>query len=174
MKNAPLTTKTRGVIAALAVIPLLALAACSSSGGSNTANPAPTDGVLTVGLLGDIGQPPDPDIYYANNGLAIVLNTYEGLVQYQNNVDTVKIAPRLATKWTVNKANTVYTFTLRSGVTFHDGTKFTSEAVKASFDRRNTVKGGAAYMTAGVASVATPDAQTAIVTLKAQIGRAHV
>lgn len=165
MKNAPLTTKTRGVIAALAVIPLLALAACSSSGGSNTANPAPTDGVLTVGLLGDIGQPPDPDIYYANNGLAIVLNTYEGLVQYQNNVDTVKIAPRLATKWTVNKANTVYTFTLRSGVTFHDGTKFTSEAVKASFDRRNTVKGGAAYMTAGIKSVATPDDLTAVVTL---------
>ena len=28
----------------------------------------PTDGTLTVGLLGDIGQPPDPDIYYANNG----------------------------------------------------------------------------------------------------------
>ena len=53
--------------------------------------------MLTVGLLGDIGQPPDPDIYYANNGLAIVLNAYEGLVQYKNNVDTVEIAPRLAT-----------------------------------------------------------------------------
>lgn len=161
------STTLRGVLAAAAVIPLLALAACSSSGTAAKANPAPTDGVLTVGLLGDIGQPPDPDIYYANNGLAIVLNAYEGLVQYKNDVDTVQIAPRLATSWTVNDANTVYTFHLRDGVTFHDGTPFTSAAVKTSFDRRNAVKGGAAYMTAGVQSVATPDAQTAVVTLKA-------
>ncbi len=168
MKNALRTPVTRGAVAVLAVTSLVALAACSSAGGgSSKANAAPTDGVLTVGLLGDIGQPPDPDVYYANNGLAIVLNTYEGLVQYANNVDTVKIAPRLATSWKVNAANTVYTFTLRKGVTFHDGTPFTSAAVKTSFDRRTAVKGGAAYMTAGIASVATPDDLTAVVTLKA-------
>ncbi len=165
MKNRK--TALRGIIAAAAVIPLLALAACSSSGAAAKANPAPTDGVLTVGLLGDIGQPPDPDVYYANNGLAIVLNTYEGLVQYKNDVDSVQIAPRLATSWTVNSANTVFTFHLRSGVTFHDGTPFTSAAVKTSFDRRTAVKGGAAYMTAGIQSVATPDELTAVVTLKA-------
>ncbi|WP_429419950.1 ABC transporter substrate-binding protein [Nocardia sp. GAS34] len=121
--------------------------------------------MLTVGLLGDIGQPPDPDIYYANNGNAIMLNVYEGLVQYQNNTDQVKIAPRLAESWTVSPDNTVYTFHLRHGVTFHDGTPFTAAAIKASFQRRAAVKGGAAYMVSGVTNVQTPDDYTAIVTL---------
>jgi len=161
-----LRRRTRIALVAAATLPLLALAACSS-GGTASANAAPTDGTLTVGLLGDIGQPPDPDIYYANNGLAIVLNTYEGLVQYKNDTDTVKIAPRLATSWDVSDDNTTYTFHLRKGVTFHDGTPFTSAAVKVAFDRRIAVKGGAAYMVEGVQSVATPDDLTAVVTLKA-------
>ncbi|RZS89711.1 peptide/nickel transport system substrate-binding protein [Motilibacter rhizosphaerae] len=156
----------------------LVLTACSGSSGTSsktastsaasTGASAPAGKTtLVVGLSGDIGQPPDPDVYYANNGLAIVLNAYEGLVQYKNDADTVQIAPRLATSWTVDKTHTVYTFTLRPGVTFHDGTPFTSAAVKASFDRRNAVKGGAAYMTAGVKSVDTSDPMKAVVTLDA-------
>ena len=166
---------------ALAAIPVLALAACASgtptsgasaakggggSAASSGGNPAPTDGVLTVGLLGDIGQPPDPDIYYANNGTAIMINAYEGLVQYKDDSSTVQIAPRLATSWTVSADKKTYTFHLRHGVTFHDGTPFTSAAVDVAFKRRITVKGGAAYMVQGVASVGTPDAYTAVVHLK--------
>jgi peptide/nickel transport system substrate-binding protein len=159
-----------GALAAVATV--LSVAACGggSSGGSTSSAGAqgkagPTDGVLTVGLLGDIGQPPDPDIYYANNGLAIVLNTYEGLVQYKNNVDDVEIAPRLATSWKVSADKKVYTFELRQGVTFHDGTPFTSAAVKVAFDRRIAVKGGAAYMVEGVKSVDSSDPLKAVITL---------
>ncbi|MCU1421345.1 MAG: extracellular solute-binding protein family 5 [Microbacteriaceae bacterium] len=159
--------RMRGLIAASALVPLLALAGCAANTAKTAAHPAPTDGVLTVGLLGDIGQPPDPDIYYANNGTALIINTYEGLVQYKNNVSDVQIAPRLATSWTVSPDKTVYTFKLRSGVTFHDGTPFTSAAVKVAFDRRIAVKGGAAYMVSGVKSVDTPDDLTAVVTLDA-------
>ena len=162
-----------GVTVAAVLAATMTLAACGSTtsstsagGGSSSGNAAPTDGKLTVGLLGDIGQPPDPDIYYANNGLAIVLNVYDGLVQYKNNVDTVTIAPRLATSWKVSSDKRVYTFNLRKGVTFHDGTPFTSAAIKPSFDRRIAVKGGAAYMVDVVKSVATPTPYTAIVTLK--------
>ena len=151
--------------AAVAVVFAVALTAIGCGGGAKS-SAGPKDGTLTVGLLGDIGQPPDPDIYYANNGLAIVLNAYEGLVQYKNNVDAVVIAPRLATSWTVSPDNRVFTFVLRDGVKFHDGTPFTSEAVKASFERRTAVKGGAAYMTAGVKSVDTTDPLKAVVTLK--------
>jgi len=148
----------------------LVLAGCSSGtptggGGGGGGGAAPTDGTLTVGLLGDIGQPPDPDIYYANNGTAIMINAYEGLVQYENNTDTVKIAPRLAEKWDVNPTNDVYTFHLRKGVTFHDGTPFTSAAVDVAFKRRIAVKGGAAYMVEAVKSVTTPDDYTAVITL---------
>jgi peptide/nickel transport system substrate-binding protein len=158
-----LTTRALAVGAALA----LALSGCSSGTPTSSGGGAgaPTDGVLTVGLLGDIGQPPDPDIYYANNGTALMINAYEGLVQYQNNTDTVKIAPRLAESWEVNPTNDVYTFHLRRGVTFHDGTPFTSRAVDVAFQRRIKVKGGAAYMVSGVKSVATPDDHTAVITL---------
>lgn len=159
----------KGIVAACAATTLV-LAGCSSGtptggGGGGGGGAAPTDGTLTVGLLGDIGQPPDPDIYYANNGTAIMINAYEGLVQYANNTDTVKIAPRLAEKWDVNPTNDVYTFHLRKGVTFHDGTPFTSAAVDVAFKRRIAVKGGAAYMVEAVKSVTTPDDYTAVITL---------
>jgi peptide/nickel transport system substrate-binding protein len=157
-----------GFVAACAATTLV-VAGCSSgtptgSGGGGGAA-APTNGTLTVGLLGDIGQPPDPDIYYANNGTAIMINAYEGLVQYKNNTDAVDIAPRLAETWDVNPTHDVYTFHLRKGVTFHDGTPFTSAAVDVAFKRRIAVKGGAAYMVEAVKSVATPDDFTAVVTL---------
>ncbi len=112
------------------------------------ASPAPRpNGVLTVGLLGDIGQPPDPDIYYANNGTAIMINAYEGLVQYKNDTDAVKIAPRLADVVGREQHQRPSTrSTSGTGVTFHDGTPFTSAAVDVAFKRRIAVKGGAAYM----------------------------
>lgn len=158
-----------GFVAACAAMTLV-IAGCSSGtptggGGGGGGASAPTDGTLTVGLLGDIGQPPDPDIYYANNGTAIMINAYEGLVQYKNNTDTVEIAPRLAESWDVNPTNDVYTFHLRKGVTFHDGTPFTSAAVDVAFKRRIAVKGGASYMVEAVKSVATPDDHTAVITL---------
>ncbi|NEN07282.1 ABC transporter substrate-binding protein [Diaminobutyricibacter tongyongensis] len=164
----PLVKKSVGaLVAALAVTTMITLTACSAGTAQQKANPAPNDGTLTVGLLNDIGQPPDPDVYYANNGLAIVLNAYEGLVQYKNDAESGILAPRLAESWTVSKDNTVYTFKLRPGVKFHDGTPFTSEAVKVSFARRLSINGGAAYMVQGIKSVATPDPLTAVVTLKA-------
>jgi peptide/nickel transport system substrate-binding protein len=161
------TRLLRGVAVCAALS--LALAACRSgtpTGGGGGTSAAPTDGTLTVGLLGDIGQPPDPDIYYANNGTAIMINAYEGLVQYMNNTDKVEIAPRLAERWEVNPTNDVYTLHLRKGVTFHDGTPFTAAAVDVAFKRRIAVKGGAAYMVDVVKSVETPDDFTAVITLK--------
>jgi peptide/nickel transport system substrate-binding protein len=43
--------------------------------------------------------------------------------------------PGLATEWGVSEDGLVYTFALRSGVTFHDGTPFDAAAVKFNFDR---------------------------------------
>jgi peptide/nickel transport system substrate-binding protein len=161
-------TLRTGIVAACAAMTLV-IAGCSSGtptgGGGGGGAAAPTDGTLTVGLLGDIGQPPDPDIYYANNGTAIMINAYEGLVQYKNDTDTVEIAPRLAESWDVNPTHDVYTFHLRKGVTFHDGTPFTSAAVDVAFKRRIAVKGGASYMVEAVKGVETPDDYTAVITL---------
>jgi peptide/nickel transport system substrate-binding protein len=44
-------------------------------------------------------------------------------------------APELATEWSISDDNLIYTFTLREGITFHDGTVLDAEAVKFNFDR---------------------------------------
>ena len=62
----------------------------------------------------------------------ITINVVEPLV-YE--VGPGKYEPGLATSWSVNADATEYTFTLRQGVKFQDGTPFNAEAVKFTFDR---------------------------------------
>ena len=62
------------------------------------------------------------------------------------------VIPDLATSWTVSKDFKTYTFALRHGVTFHDGTAFNSAAVGPSFQRGANVNGGPAYMVQGIKS----------------------
>ncbi|MGW4728559.1 ABC transporter substrate-binding protein [Streptomyces shenzhenensis] len=160
--------RTGRTASALAMTTALGLGLASCSGNEEpkvTAAEAPTDGVLRLGFLQDPGQPPDPDVYYASSGLALTTNLYEGLVQYAEGGGS-KIVADLATSWSVDKSNTVFTFHLRRGVTFHDGTPLTSAAVQASFERRLAVGGGPGYMAEGVKSFATPDPYTSVITLK--------
>ena len=57
---------------------------------------------------------------------------YETLF-YQN--EKGEVVPMLATEKSISKDGLVWTFKLRKGVKFHDGTPFTAEAVKAGLDR---------------------------------------
>src|SRR3954471_8545344 len=162
-------SKRLRTMAAIGAIAVLALSGCggSNSGGNSTPNAAPTDKVLHLSFLQDPGQPPDPDVFYAAQGLLLTTNTYEGLLQYKANTDKAVLEPLLATEWTASPDNRVFTFKLREGVKFHDGTPFTSAAVKASFDRRLAVNQGPAYMVADVDSVTTQGDYGVTITLKA-------
>ena len=61
---------------------------------------------------------------------------YNGLLQVDPTDPTgTKPAPDLAESWTISKDGLVYTFKLRKGVKFHDGSEMTSKDVKASYDR---------------------------------------
>lgn len=51
-----------------------------------------------------------------------------------NDLDTYEWKPALATEWTVSKDKRVFEFKLRQGVKWHDGTEFTAEDVKFSYD----------------------------------------
>ena len=57
---------------------------------------------------------------------------YEGLYAFDQNL---KLKPKLALSHEVSPDGTVYTFTLRQGVKFHDGTDFNANAVKVNLDR---------------------------------------
>jgi hypothetical protein len=110
-------------LAAVGAAAALVVSGCggSNSGGGGTPNAAPTDKVLHLSFLQDPGQPPDPDIFYAGQGLLLTTNIYEGLLQYKAGTNKPELEPLLATEWTASPDNKVFTFKLRQGVKFHDG-----------------------------------------------------
>lgn len=64
---------------------------------------------------------------------AMVAKLYDGLMRYD--YSEVEVVPNLAEDVSVSDDATVFTFTLRDGVTFHDGSPLTAEDVKYSFER---------------------------------------
>lgn len=65
-------------------------------------------------------------------GIVVLKNVIEALIELDQNG---RAHPRLATSWQVSKDGREWTFRLREGVMFHDGTPFNADAVKFSFDR---------------------------------------
>lgn len=146
----------------------LGLTACSTGSlpGQSAGASSATDTTLNLALKADIATP-DPDTAYDGHEMTVVMAAYEGLVTYQTGVAKAEIVPALATAWKVSDDGLTYDLTLRQGVTFHDGTAFTSAAVKPSFERRATIgANGPGYMVSGVASVKTPSDYEVVITLK--------
>lgn len=171
MSRRLLHRRSRAVLALLAsTLPSAAIGAGTLLAGASPsvgASSVPRTHTLELSFLQDPGQPPDPAVYYAGQGLLLQDNIYEGLVQYAADTPNHEIVPDLATSWTVSDHDQTYTFHLRHGVLFHDGTHFTSAAIWPSFQRDAAVGGGPAYMADVVKSVATPNPYTAVVHLKA-------
>ncbi len=69
------------------------------------------------------------------NSLRVAYQITESLVAFEPG--TANIVPGLAVSWEANEDSTIWTFKLRRGVKFHDGTPFNAEAVKFNFDRWN-------------------------------------
>ncbi|WP_213164593.1 ABC transporter substrate-binding protein [Kaustia mangrovi] len=100
-------------------------------------NAAPATAQTPPGVLivGQIAEPKslDPQAVTAVNDFRILMNIYDGLVRYKDG--TLEVEPALAKSWTISEDGTVYTFKLREGVTFHDGSPFNAEAVVFDFQR---------------------------------------
>src|SRR5690554_6591492 len=64
--------------------------------------------------------------------IVVYQNVFEGLTRIDQNG---AVQPGLASDWTISDDELTYTFTLRDGVTFHDGTSFDAEDVKFTFER---------------------------------------
>ena len=68
----------------------------------------------------------------------VVFNLYEGLVKPASDGSLV---PAVASDYTISDDAKTFTFTLRDGITFHDGTPVTVEDVKYSIDRYAEIQG---------------------------------
>ncbi|WP_405085395.1 ABC transporter substrate-binding protein [Microbispora sp. NBC_01389] len=100
-----------------------------SAGRAGAAGPV-AGGTLTYALAGTQVSLDPAVAATAVTGL-IDRNVFDSLVVQTG---PATFGPWLATKWAVSGDGRTYTFTLRDGVTFHDGTPFTAEAVKATLD----------------------------------------
>jgi len=94
----------------------------------------------------------DPSTEFSNS-IILLPNVYETLTLWDPTAGAAK--PSLATSWTHSSDGLNWTFTLRQGVKFHDGTPFDAAAVKYSITRTMTINGGAAYIWFPVGDPAT-------------------
>lgn len=91
-------------------------------------------GSITVGLETDIrGFDTVEGGVLGQTGEIVMRTIQEPLLDYDPDAKEVK--PLLATSWEANADLTQYTFKLREGVKFHDGSEFTAEDVAAHYNR---------------------------------------
>ena len=129
----------------------------------------PVDGGLLKFAVG--AEPPNYDCHAQTSFAFIhpVRPHYNTLLEF----DTAKypaIRGDLAESWTVSKDGLTYTFKLRKGVRFHDGSTLTSEDIKATYERLRNPTGGARSVRQtsyeDIDTISTPDPLTVVFRLK--------
>lgn len=114
------------VFAALALTTALVTLGCA--GGQNASNGQ----VLVFGRNKDAVRL-DPAVVTDGMSLNVARVTMEGLTRFK--VGSFDIEPSLATAWSTGSGGTIWTFSLRHGVKFQDGSPFNAAAVKFNLDR---------------------------------------
>lgn len=154
--------------AAAATVLLMAAAGCSGAGGVSQGGGSSSPGstTLRMALSGDMTTL-DPTTEYQFEGSQVMTSVYEGLLDYAPDSSST-IVPLLAQSYTASPDGLTYTFKLRTGVTFADGSAMTSAAVKQSFERmaEKKVASQMGYMVSSVKSYETPDDATFVIHLR--------
>lgn len=119
----------RSVAAATAVALVVVGGAVAATTGARSSSAETT---LVVGIS---NQPDtlDPEVHGSRTAYSIDRQVFDTLIV--RNDKTKQFMASLATKWSNTPDGKAYTFTLRRGVTFHDGTTFDAAAVKFNLDR---------------------------------------
>ena len=153
-------------------VAVLMTSACSTS-------PANSGGTMVYALNGDMVLA-DPALVSDGNSLFVEAQVVQGLLGLKPGTIS-DVIPVLASDLpTVSSDGKTYTFKLRTGIKFHDGTDFNADAVVYNYNRwQNFPKGdlqdnayyyGAVFggfgTASNVASVTAPDEQTVVIALK--------
>lgn len=107
----------------------------------------------------------DPADVYEKLASDILFNTTNRLVEFDP--ATNDIGPGLAESWEVSEDGLTYTFTLREGVVFQDGSDMTSEDVVWSLNRSLNIghPDGASFLISSIESIEAPDDTTVVITI---------
>jgi peptide/nickel transport system substrate-binding protein len=137
--------QARRLKAAVAVAAAAALAAgaagCAASNRDNNSGGAKTGGTF---IFAGAGDPKNFDPIFNDDGESFrpTRQMFDTLVSHKPGTATLE--PGLAESWEHDAEGKVWTFKLRKGVKFHDGTPFDAAAVCFNFDRWYNMKGAAA------------------------------
>ena len=119
-------------------------------------------GSVVYGMTQDLASL-DPHVDTDAGTRDVVFNLYEGLVKPTSDGGFI---PAVASDYIISDDAKTYTFTLRDGITFHDGTPVTIEDVKYSIDRYAEIQGESSAFSSLVDSVEVQDDKTLVVNLK--------
>jgi len=119
--------------------PILTLTMLSAAFLFSTGAPALSDTPKRGGTLSFavVAEPPTTDCHATATFAMVhpVAPQYSTLLEFTGRHDNLKIDGDLAESWEVSKDGLTYTFKLRRGVKFHDGSDFTSADIKATYER---------------------------------------
>lgn len=133
-----------GILGAILAIAVIALVACGGggtytggagsegTGGSETGGATANDGTLVVAIGAD-ATGLDPESVMNNESGFVMSTIFDGLTKYKPG--TTEVEPGLAESWDVAPDGLTYTFHLRKGVSFHDGTPFNAHTTVQWLDR---------------------------------------
>jgi ABC-type transport system substrate-binding protein len=148
----------------LAAAAALVLSACGGGGESVDTGGGGGGGENT--LVAAVSAEPDqfdPHVTNAYASFQVLENVYDTLVV--PSAEDLTMQPSLAESWTTSPDGLTWTFTLRDGVTFHDGSEFDSADVVYSYRRIIDEDLANAYRFATVADVTAPDPRTVVLTV---------
>jgi peptide/nickel transport system substrate-binding protein len=151
-------------------------AAAAPGSGAKPAETPKKGGTLVIGLEAEPGTL-DNSVGTGYHTSIVQRMLYESLVAYDltSTADVLPIKPVLAESWQISPDGKVYTFKLRQGIKFHDGTPFDSESVKFNFERASDPqhplffdkgRGTSAQIFSLVEKMEAPDPTTFRITLK--------
>ncbi|MBW3619679.1 MAG: ABC transporter substrate-binding protein [Actinobacteria bacterium] len=120
------------------------------------------EGGTLVAALGGEPDMLDPHKTSSSFAFKVLENVYDTLVQPGADL---QMEPALAEDWETSDDLLTWTFTLRDGVTFHNGAELTAEDVKASYDRIIEEELNNAYRFASIEEIRAPDDRTVEIAL---------
>ncbi|MCR4673241.1 MAG: ABC transporter substrate-binding protein [Lachnospiraceae bacterium] len=153
---------TRIFSAVMVVAMSTALCACTggSSGNSSSGNNSSDTPEFIFGMSQTITSvDPHEDTDAATR--CVLFNVFEGLVK--PTAEGV-LVPAVASDYVISDDATEYTFTIREGITFHDGNPVTASDVKYSLERSAATASGSSALSS-VSDISVPDDSTVVITI---------
>ncbi len=133
------------------------------AGGAPDTGAAPEAGGALVAAISGAPDQLDPHATTAYPSFQVLENVYDTLVV--PNPEDLTLEPSLATEWTTSEDDLTWTFELREGVTFHDGSEFDAADVVYSYTRIIDNELANAFRFANVEEVTALDAGTVEIAL---------